>query len=91
MYAVTHERYVDYWRSRPGLCSRSVHEITMDLEVLQGHQRLLSQYVVLSIRPGGVVEVFCRADQWREPDARDGDRVDGVPGKEPGWPEEFRP
>lgn len=91
MYAVVHEQYAEYWKSRPELLGRSTTEITMDLEAIKGHQRLLKHYVVLSIRPNGSVEVFCRADQWREPDARDGDRLDGVPGKEPGWSGPFRP
>lgn len=90
MYAVVHEQYVEYWKARPELLDRSTTEVTMDLEAIRGVPRLLKHYVVLSIRPNGGVEVFCRADQWREPDAREGDRVDGVPGKEPGWPEAFR-
>lgn len=91
MYAVVHKQYVDYWKARSSLICRHPHEITQDLQALAGVPRLLGDYRILSIRPNGAVEVFCSATEWREPDAREGDRVDGVPGKEPGWPEAFRP
>lgn len=91
MYGIVSKEYIDWMKARPGLCYRAGHEITADIAVLRRTgKRPLSEYVVMSIRPSGAVEVFSSAEEWREPNARDGDRVDGVPGKEPGWPEAFR-